>query len=130
MKRSKQSKAASRVGYETRDVDPRKVVFAGIGLFIGSAVSIALVWGILLLLPAPARPAKPAIETASEPPPSPRLERDGRADRAMIEDAAAAKLTGYAWVDRSTGTARIPIARAMELLAAGGWPDEKKTPAP
>jgi hypothetical protein len=41
--------------------------------------------------------------------------------RAAVESAAAATLTGYAWVDRSAGTARIPIERAMELLAKQGW---------
>jgi hypothetical protein len=130
MKRPKPSKSATQAGYETRDVTPRKVIYAGIGLFLGTAISIALVMGILALLPASERPVKLAIETGSQQAPTPRLEINGRADRALIEDAAAAKLTGYAWADRSAGTVRIPIARAMELLAARGWSDAAEAPAP
>jgi hypothetical protein len=29
-------------------------------------------------------------------------------------------LTSYGWVDQGAGVARIPIARAMEILAARG----------
>jgi hypothetical protein len=45
------------------------------------------------------------------------------ADRARIEAEAAARLSGYGWADRETGRARIPIERAMTLLAEHGWPD-------
>ena len=129
MKRSR-STSAAHAEYETSDVTPRKVVYAGIGLFVGTAVSIALVVGFLALLPAPAVLAKSAIESVSQEPPLPRLQIDGRADRAAIEDAATAKLTGYAWVDRPAGAVRIPIARAMALLIARGWSDAAGSPAP
>jgi hypothetical protein len=130
MKRPKPSKSATQAGYETRDVAPRKVVYAGICLFLGTAISIALVAGFLALLPMPGTPAKSATEAASPEPPAPRLEINGRADRAVIEEAAAAKLTGYAWADRSAGTVRIPIARAMALLAARGWSGAERAPQP
>jgi hypothetical protein len=112
---------SEKAGYETRDVAPRNVVYAGIGLLLGTALCGLLVIGLLALLPAPSRPSKPALETVSQEPPAPRLEIDGRMNRAAIEGAAASRLTGYAWVDRSAGTARIPIERAMELLARQGW---------
>jgi hypothetical protein len=129
MKRPKQTNA-SRSGYEAQDVAPRKVVYAGIGLLLGTAISVAFAVGVIAVLPAPAAPAKPDLETVSQEPPSPRLEIDGRADRAVVEDAAAAKLTGYAWIDRSAGTVRIPIERAMELRAARGWSGMERAPAP
>jgi len=42
-----------------------------------------------------------------------------RAHRAQEE----ALLTGYGWVDRDNAIARIPIERAMELVARRGLPD-------
>jgi hypothetical protein len=120
VKKPARTRAAS-AGFETCDAAPRAVVYSGLGLLLGTAFCGLLVIGLLALLPTPARPAKPALETVSEVPPSPRLEIDGRMNRAAVESAAAARLTGYAWVDRSAGTARIPIERAMELLAKQGW---------
>ncbi len=112
---------AATAGFEARDVSPRAVLYAGAGLLVGTVFCCLLVVGLLALIPAPERPAKPVLETVAQEPPPPRLEIDPRFDRAAIEAAAAAKLTGYAWVDRSAGLARIPIERAMELLAAQGW---------
>ena len=110
-----------RAGYETRDVAPRTLGYAGIGLLLGTAGCGLLVAALLAVLPAPDHPAKPPLESVPLEPPPPRLEVDGRADRAAIEAAARSKLEGYAWVDRAAGTARIPIERAMALLAAQGW---------
>jgi len=113
--------AKAKAEYEARDVAPRAVIYSGVGLLLGTALASLLVIGLLAILPAPERPTKPVLETVSQESPAPRLEVDGRMNRAAVEAAAASKLSGYAWVDRSAGTARIPIARAMELLAKQGW---------
>jgi hypothetical protein len=113
--------AQTRAGYEKRDVAPRQVVYAGIGLLLGTALCGFIVIGLLTLMSRPELPAKPAVETVSQEPPPPRLEIDGKMTRAAVESAAQSKLEGYAWVDRSAGTVRIPIERAMELLARQGW---------
>jgi hypothetical protein len=117
----KTRKKSAQAGYETRDVAARKLVYSGIGLLLGTAACGLLVAGLLAVLPAPDHPAKPPLESVSLEPPPPRLEIDGRSDRAAIEAAARAKLEGYGWVDRGAGIARIPIERAMALLAAEGW---------
>ena len=41
-----------------------------------------------------------------------------------------ASLTTYGWVDRDTGVVRIPIERAMDLLAERGLPTGPETPTP
>jgi hypothetical protein len=126
----KQPRVAKRIGYEARDVAPRHIIYAAGALFIGIAGSAALVGGLLATFDHRG-PATTALEVTSLAPPFPRLEIDGRADRAAVEADAARKLDGYAWVDRTRTTARIPIARAMQLLAARGWPDAPQgTPAP
>jgi hypothetical protein len=51
------------------------------------------------------------------PYPSPELQVDPTADLDRLQAEQRGRLTGYAWVDRDHGLARIPIDRAMELIA-------------
>ncbi|HEY1769925.1 MAG TPA: hypothetical protein VGG02_06690 [Chthoniobacterales bacterium] len=55
--------------------------------------------------------------------PQPRLEVYPTRDLINSRGASEMELNSYGWVDRKTGTAHIPIARAMELLAARGLPE-------
>jgi hypothetical protein len=57
--------------------------------------------------------APPAAE-----PPKPRLQIQPSIDLAAMRRAEDARLHSYAWIDRSAGVVRIPIDRAMDLLAA------------
>lgn len=50
----------------------------------------------------------------------PRLQADPKADLNRFQAEQRQRLTGYAWVDRSQGIVRIPIGRAMDLIAARG----------
>ncbi|HTV78401.1 MAG TPA: hypothetical protein VMF03_09090 [Steroidobacteraceae bacterium] len=55
--------------------------------------------------------------------PSPRLQMDnGDQDLANLHEREDLLLDHYSWVDRSKGTVRIPIERAMELIAQRGLP--------
>lgn len=54
--------------------------------------------------------------------PGPALESDPQAALAAFQTREKARIQNYAWVDRNTGVARIPVSRAMEILAAQGWP--------
>jgi hypothetical protein len=38
----------------------------------------------------------------------------------QLREAESAKLNSYGWIDKSTGVVRIPIDRAMDLLAQRG----------
>ncbi|HVU33250.1 MAG TPA: hypothetical protein VHE61_07435 [Opitutaceae bacterium] len=49
----------------------------------------------------------------------PEQEPDINRDWRRVNAAAKAHLANYAWVDRHAGIARIPIDRAMALVAAG-----------
>jgi hypothetical protein len=50
-------------------------------------------------------------------PPEPRLQSHPVADLAAERAREQAMLDGYAWVDRDAGIARIPVDRAMDILA-------------
>lgn len=55
--------------------------------------------------------------------PTPRLlEDDGNQDVADLHQKEDLLLDNYSWVDRSKGQVRIPIERAMELIAQRGLP--------
>jgi hypothetical protein len=55
--------------------------------------------------------------------PTPRLEVAGGAqDLADLHEREDLLLNYYSWVDQSKGTVRIPIERAMELIAKSGLP--------
>lgn len=110
------------VGHEERDVAYRPLALAGIGLII---VIIIVFIGVRALLGYYAErstrtspPPNPLASTdVNRLPPEPRLQthprRDLREQRAL-EDAT---LNTYGWVDRQNQIVRIPIDRAMELLA-------------
>jgi len=55
--------------------------------------------------------------------PAPSLELDdGHADYLALRQQQSEKLNSYGWVDRSNGIVRIPIDRAMDLIASRGLP--------
>ena len=55
-------------------------------------------------------------------PPEPRLQISPSEDWAEMLRREQAVLNSYAWVDRSRCIVRIPIERAMELIAQRGLP--------
>jgi len=55
-------------------------------------------------------------------PPEPRLQVNGPQDLAAMREAEDRVLTQYAWVDPDHGIIRIPIDRAIGLLAQEGLP--------
>lgn len=63
-------------------------------------------------------------------PPEPRLLVDEPVTWARERARQDAQITGYAWVDPKAGVVRIPVARAIELLAERGLPARQEPPAP
>lgn len=59
--------------------------------------------------------------------PDPRLEEDERGQLNGIRLSEDEKLDSYGYVDEKAGTVRIPIERAMELMAQRGLPVRAQT---
>ncbi|MFZ5779956.1 MAG: hypothetical protein ACOY4R_07080 [Pseudomonadota bacterium] len=114
--------AARHARYDPRDVQPRHVLLGVAGLFALVATSAGVVAGMMALLSHDA--AAPSAQHAARPRLGPPLEVDQGESRAALEAAARRRLETYGWVDRAKGRARIPIERAMQLLAQHGWPDD------
>ncbi|MGO9777112.1 MAG: hypothetical protein ACLQGT_07835 [Terracidiphilus sp.] len=135
-------------GYEASDVRVSGVVIFIVALCIFAVVTAALSYGIGKVLNArlnkedgpPSRWAhpvdvRPLGNMASNPEmqnkmaemtqsfPAPRVQiDDGNQDVADLHEREDLLLNNYSWVDQSQGKVRIPIERAMELLAARGLP--------
>lgn len=54
--------------------------------------------------------------------PQPRLQSNPTIDMVELRREEQARISSYGWVDRKAGIARIPIDRAMEILAEKGLP--------
>lgn len=114
-------------GYEQSDVQPRGVVIFLIGLAVVIALSMLamrVLFGVIVARDArrdaPAAPV--ALEDAARIPPEPRLQTAVRSDLAALRAHEDSVLTRYGWVSREAGVVRIPIDRAIELLAERGLP--------
>jgi hypothetical protein len=53
-------------------------------------------------------------------PPGPRLQASPEGELIEMQSEYERQLTSYGWVDQSAGVARIPVERALELLAEEG----------
>lgn len=113
----------SEPAFERRDAPPRGIVYAVLGLFAGIGFSALFVAAMLYFLAPERRTAQTVPQGSPLTSQTPPLEVAPVADGAAVRAQAEEKLHGYAWVDREGGIARIPIERAMELIAEHGWPD-------
>lgn len=111
-------------GHELRDAGTRwlagSLIAVGV-LMVVAALSMALLAGLLERREAARRPPRAALADdvpAGGPPleivPGELLQRLRAAEEELLH--------GYAWLDREAGTVRIPIERAMELIAERGLP--------
>ena len=115
------------LGHEERDVAVRPIALTILGL---TAVVIAVFVFIQILLNVlagiqshrSAAPSPLAGVYGLKEPPAPRLQTNPVADLRELRARDQALLSGYAWVDRDAGVVRLPIERAIDVLAARGLP--------
>ena len=116
------------------EIKLRTVAGFGIGLVIILLVVTALMWWLSIGLrdhlatddPAPA--ALPEAR-AQEPPPGPRLQADPIGEMAAMRAEEDAVLESTTWADEAAGTVSLPIADALEIVAAnGGVPTSSPAP--
>lgn len=121
---------------EASDVEVRGIYWFAAALVI-SAVAISIVlWGMFRFFEKELTGQDPedtpvvAEQRKREPPatdpaarfPQPRLQFQAAEENARHQFAEERILSSYGWVDAKTGVARIPIDRAMDLVAQRGLP--------
>ncbi|HXS96299.1 MAG TPA: hypothetical protein VN736_16965 [Candidatus Limnocylindrales bacterium] len=116
------------VGHEVVDVDEWAVGKFGIALVLICIAVLALLFGIFHFFlqqsggPLPSRVEQGVEMDARSEPPQPRLQPSDILDMEQMRAAENQILNSYGWVDQGSGTVRIPIDRAMEILAQRGLP--------
>lgn len=128
-------------GYEQQDLSARSVYAFLASLFVGGVIVYFIVWGLYHFMDARARRRQPRpgplvqqVETDTrivspdeiKKFPQPRLERNERTEIREFRLNEEQTLNSYGWVDEKAGVVRIPIERAMELVAQRGLPTTPK----
>ena len=119
-------------GYEKRDLSVRTITVFGIVLtavLIAALVSMAWLFGFFEAWQARRDAPISPLAAARSGPAQPRLQVHPVQDLKTLRAAEEATLTSYGWVNQETGIARIPIARAMEIVVERGLPAPAKAPA-
>src|SRR5262245_30833775 len=96
------------------------VSLTGFGLVVAVIIVFGVVWVVLEAFASSEakRVARsPAVFDTSREPPEPRLQLDPARDLQQMRAVENEILNSYGWVDKPTGVVRIPIDRAMKLLA-------------
>ena len=116
------------VGHETTDVNVWAVGKFAIGLVIVCVVSIGLLFGLLKYFQSR---EETSVANTVEPTkifPEPQLQKTPVPDLKAIRAEEDKLLNGYAWVDQPKGVVRIPVDRAIEVLAKRGLPARSEVP--
>jgi hypothetical protein len=125
-------------GFERRDISAAGVLYFFVGLATATVVVVALLVGLYDFLDkrnsAQQAPVNPLVTNAPTDTrhipkeyegkafPEPRLENDERGQLNKIRLDEEQTLNSYGWVDEKAKTVRIPIERAMDLVAQRGLP--------
>lgn len=62
----------------------------------------------------------PGLYVPPRPFPPPQLQTSPLSDLEKLQSAQRARIERYGWIDQSKGVLRIPVQRAMEILASKG----------
>ncbi len=114
------------VSYEPRQPDLRVVLAFLAALALATVMVLLVLWGMFSHLRAKAaqQGPLPSPRMFTSPPnvPPPQLQPDPVADYNVYRLSATETLNSYGWVDQKAGVARIPIDKAMDLVAERGLP--------
>jgi len=125
-------------GYERSDIGVAGVLYFLLGLAVAGLLAYFVVDGLYHFLDkrseAEQTPVNPLVANApvdtrrivKDYPqsafPNPKLEEDERNQLNSIRLNEEQTLATYDWIDKNAGTVRIPIDRAMDLIAQRGLP--------
>ncbi len=113
--------------FEASDVDARALFKVGALFVVALFAVVAAAWGLQVILTGQLPNLQPpsgglaAIPNVT-PAPEPRLQAEPVQDLQTWRAAEDHLLHSYGWIDQNAGVVRIPIERAMDLLATRGLP--------
>jgi hypothetical protein len=125
----------AQLRHEGSDVDVWAIGKFAIALTILSIGSLAGLFALLRYFihseggPVPAIARSYQVDARSRPP-APQLEETPILDLARERAAEDKLLNSYGWVNQESGTVRIPVDRAMDLVIERGLPARQQAPPP
>ena len=121
-----------RAGHEETDINEWAVGKFAVALLLVTIAALVMLFGLFRFFlsreggPPSGRPQVVATEPAKAFP-QPQLQKTPVLDLKAIRAAEDQVLNSYAWVDPEKGVVRIPIDRAIDLLATRGLPSRPDT---
>ena len=106
-------------GHETTDLNAGRVAWNGVALALIIVVIFFALRGLFGIFNAQ-HPSSGKAEQARAFGPEPRLQVDEARDLGHLRAQENAILNSYGWVDQKAGIVRIPIERAMDIVAQRG----------
>jgi hypothetical protein len=115
--------------YERRDLSPRAIALFAVGLavVIGVVAAIVTVFQIYAGSRFARRQPPQRPPTVTRESTEPQLQVGGASELRTMREAEERALNTYGWVDPQAGMVRIPIDRAIEILAQKGLPARQET---
>lgn len=111
--------------HESTDVNLRALALFGVAMIVGAAVLHIVLWGVYSRFEAEERlgenPQPRFVERGGDPD-VPVLQPDPHEDLVRLREDEREVIDGYGWVDRGAGIVRIPVDRAIDLVAERGLP--------
>jgi hypothetical protein len=123
--------AGAHPGHEVSTIGVRTIGMFTAGLLAVCVVVCLILWLWMEQLKRRERrvdalyPGRLAVDVDQFP--QPQLQQNPRTELARVKQEEDRRLHTYEWVDSQAGIARIPIARAMDILGEKGLP---RVPAP
>ena len=111
---------AKSLGYETEDISTAMVGRILAGFAVTVVVSVTLLTVMLHFFRGQDNAAQAPLTTQQSAdiiPPGPHMQNDPYRDLRENQRAEEQKILGYAWADPAHTRARIPVSRAMALVA-------------
>jgi len=134
----KHATTSSHGGFERQDLAPRGILYFLLALGVATVLCLFGLRGLFEYLDHRAKTSQPEVnplvtnvptDTRHVAPgypqntfPNPKLEEDERGQLNGIRMNEEKTLYSYGWVDEKSGTVRIPIERAMDLIVQRGLP--------
>ncbi len=115
------SEASEKSGYEVEDASAKGIAVFAVGLFT-IIIGTMLVLGIMYKFLYHDDQAIPVPEAQANFQNAPKARTSIDEDWVGIDVQARQHLEGYGWTDRRQGVVKLPIERAMELVAKEGLP--------
>jgi hypothetical protein len=120
-------------GHERKDADVTSIALVGLALLLVILLVQLTVWMTVRHLHLERAAKDHGGESTAQSAglfPGPRLQIDPGVDLATMRVRDARELNTYGWIDRQAGLVRIPIERAMQLIAERGLPDVGQNQTP